>query len=105
MVELDFGGASDVDELRNRRICSGRLRPRGSRLVEEGQPDTQERPAQRLLFWGFSRAVADARYFASWSSLDMRLDAPAGCSCISLKMGFQLFLHYLVFLVLLYLVL
>ncbi len=87
MVELNFGGARDVDELRNRRICSVRLRPRGSRLVEEGQPDTQERPAQRLLIGGFSRVVWDARYFASWSSLDMRLDAPAGCSCISLKMG------------------
>jgi hypothetical protein len=39
MVELDFGGAGDVDELRNRRIWSGRLRPSGSRLVEEGEPD------------------------------------------------------------------
>ncbi len=40
MVELDFGGASDVDELRNRGIWSGRLRPSGSELVEEGEPDT-----------------------------------------------------------------
>jgi hypothetical protein len=87
MVELDFGGARDVDELRNRGIWSGGLRPSGNRGVEEGEPDTYERPAQRLLFWGSWRAVADARYFASWSSLEMRLDTPAGCSCISLKMG------------------
>jgi hypothetical protein len=40
MVELNFGGASDIDELRNRRIWSGRLRPSGSRGVEKGEPDT-----------------------------------------------------------------
>jgi hypothetical protein len=40
MVELDFGGTSDVDELRNRRIWSVWLRPRGNRGVEEGEPDT-----------------------------------------------------------------
>jgi hypothetical protein len=40
MVELNFGGASDVDELRNRGIWSGRLRPSDSRRGEEGEPDT-----------------------------------------------------------------
>jgi hypothetical protein len=37
MIELDFGGASNVDQLRNRRIWDGRLRPDG--LIEEGEPD------------------------------------------------------------------
>jgi len=37
MVELDFGGASDVDELRSR--WNGRLPPSGGRRVEEGERD------------------------------------------------------------------